>query len=90
MEEAQVEKENMENARLLLIEKLKESIAAPAFVADTRYTLKLQACHLVNIIDQKSTSVSPTRRPPQELMHTTFDISSESSEEGMYLIEEWF
>ena len=47
-------KENMENARLLLIEKLKESIAAPAFVADTRYTLKLQACHLVNIIDQKS------------------------------------
>ena len=43
-----------------------------------------------NIIDQKSTSVSPTRRPPQELMHTTFDISSESSEEGMYLIEEWF
>ena len=46
-------KENMENARLLLIEKLKESIAAPAFVADTRYTL-LQACHLVNIIDQKS------------------------------------
>ena len=47
-------KENMENARLLLIEKLKEAIAAPAFVADTRYTLKLQACHLVNIIDQKS------------------------------------
>ena len=42
-------------------------------------------------IDQESTSVtSPTRRPPQELMHTTFDISSESSEEGKCIIEELF
>ena len=31
--------------------------------------------------------LSPTKRPQDLIMHTTFDISSESSEEGMYFRE---